>query len=114
MVERPHPVVLAPHDFCNIKATVKVSSTENGVIFGNIGIIIVFLEVICEFPIDLLIPVYDTSNTSNVVVLNTIHIDIMDYIIPATCTDTEFRQMWQDFEWENKVRVYSCSLGDLI
>lgn len=47
--------------------------------------------------------VYDTSTTSNVVVLNTIHIDIMDYIMPATCTDTEFRQMWQDFEWENKV-----------
>lgn len=37
LVERPHPVVLAPHDFCNIKANVKVSSTENGVIFGNIG-----------------------------------------------------------------------------
>lgn len=85
LVERPHPVVLGPHDFCNIKANVKVSSTENGIIFGNI--------------------VYDTSINTNVVVLNTIHIDIMDYIIPATCTDTEFRQMWQDFEWENKVTV---------
>lgn len=85
LVERPHSVVLAPHDFCNIKANVKVSSTENGIIFGNI--------------------VYDTSINTNVVVLNTIHIDIMDYIIPATCTDTEFRQMWQDFEWENKVTV---------
>ncbi|XP_005179224.2 coatomer subunit beta [Musca domestica] len=85
LVERPHPVVLAPHDFCNIKANVKVSSTENGIIFGNI--------------------VYDTSINTNVVVLSTIHIDIMDYIIPATCTDTEFRQMWQDFEWENKVTV---------
>ncbi|XP_068159780.1 coatomer subunit beta [Drosophila tropicalis] len=85
LVERPHPVVLAPHDFCNIKANVKVSSTENGIIFGNI--------------------VYDTALNTNVVVLNTIHIDIMDYIIPASCTDTEFRQMWQDFEWENKVTV---------
>lgn len=85
LVERPHSVVLAPHDFCNIKANVKVSSTENGIIFGNI--------------------VYDTSINTNVVVLNTIHIDIMDYIIPATCTDVEFRQMWQDFEWENKVTV---------
>ncbi|KAL5278654.1 COPB1 family protein [Megaselia abdita] len=85
LVERPHPVVLAPHDFCNIKANVKVSSTENGIIFGNI--------------------VYDTSLTTNVVVLNTIHIDIMDYIVPASCTDHEFRQMWQDFEWENKVTV---------
>lgn len=56
--------------------------------------------------------VYDTSTTSNVVVLNTIHIDIMDYIMPASCTDTEFRQMWQDFEWENKVSV-NTSLTDL-
>jgi hypothetical protein len=28
---------MAPHDFCNIKANVKVASTENGIIFGNIG-----------------------------------------------------------------------------
>lgn len=92
LVERPHAVVLAPHDFCNIKANVKVSSTENGIIFGNI--------------------VYDTSSTNNVVVLNTIHIDIMDYILPATCTDTEFRQMWQEFEWENKVSV-NTTITDL-
>lgn len=92
LVERPHPVVLAPHDFCNIKANVKVSSTENGIIFGNI--------------------VYDTSTTSNVVVLNTIHIDIMDYILPASCTDTEFLLMWQEFEWENKVSV-NTTITDL-
>jgi len=92
LVERPHPVVLAPHDFCNIKANVKVSSTENGIIFGNI--------------------VYDTSVTTTVVVLNTIHIDIMDYILPASCTDTEFRQMWQEFEWENKVSV-NTTITDL-
>lgn len=92
LVERPHPVVLAPHDFCNIKANVKVSSTENGIIFGNI--------------------VYDTAQVSNVVVLNTIHIDIMDYILPATCNDTEFRRMWQEFEWENKVAVVT-TLTDL-
>lgn len=38
LVEKPQPVVLAPHDFCNIKANVKVASTENGIIFGNIGL----------------------------------------------------------------------------
>jgi coatomer subunit beta len=92
LVERPQPIVLAPHDFCNIKANVKVSSTENGIIFGNI--------------------VYDTTNSSNVVVLNTIHIDIMDYILPATCTDTEFRTMWVEFEWENKVAV-NTTITDL-
>merc|ERR1711862_279754 len=36
LVERPTPVVMGPLDFCSIKANVKVSSTENGIIFGNI------------------------------------------------------------------------------
>lgn len=95
LVEKPQPVVLAPHDFCNIKANVKVASTENGIIFGNI--------------------VYDVSGATsdrNVVVLNDIHIDIMDYIVPASCTDVEFRQMWAEFEWENKVSV-NTNLTDL-
>ena len=45
-------------------------------------------------------------------VLNDIHIDIMDYIVPATCTEAEFRQMWAEFEWENKVAV-NTPLTDL-
>jgi coatomer subunit beta len=88
LVEKPQAIVLAPHDFANIKASVKVASTENGVIFGNIA--------------------YDVSGSTsdrNVVVLNDIHIDIMDYILPASCTDTQFRTMWAEFEWENKVTV---------
>merc|ERR1712025_650638 len=36
LVEKPQPITLAPHDFANIKANVKVASTENGIIFGNI------------------------------------------------------------------------------
>jgi len=95
LVERPSPVVMGPLDFCSIKANVKVSSTENGIIFGNI--------------------VYDCSGAAsdrNVVVLNDIHIDIMDYIVPATCNEPEFRQMWAVFEWENKVAV-NTTLTDL-
>ncbi|KAG7187989.1 hypothetical protein KM043_013945 [Ampulex compressa] len=95
LVERPQPIVLAPKDFARIKANVKVASTENGIIFGNI--------------------VYDVSGAGSdrcVVVLNDIHIDIMDYIVPATCTDAEFRQMWAEFEWENKVSV-NTTLSDL-
>lgn len=38
LVEKPSPLTLAPHDFANIKANVKVASTENGIIFGNIGL----------------------------------------------------------------------------
>jgi coatomer subunit beta len=57
----------------------------------------------CVYP-----TVYDVSGTAsdrNVVVMSDIHIDIMDYIMPATCTDAEFRSMWAEFEWENKVRI---------
>ncbi|XP_073238634.1 coatomer subunit beta-like isoform X3 [Porites lutea] len=95
LVEKPQPIMLGPNDFSNIKANVKVSSTENGIIFGNI--------------------VYDVSGGTgdrNCVVLNDIHIDIMDYIVPATCTDSEFRQMWAEFEWENKVTV-NTNITDL-
>ena len=38
----------------------------------------------------------------NCVVLHDIHIDIMDYIAPASCSDLAFRAMWAEFEWENK------------
>jgi len=95
LVEKPSPITLAPHDFANIRASVKVASTENGIIFGNI--------------------VYDiigAGNDRNCVVLNDIHIDIMDYIQPAECSDEEFRRMWAEFEWENKVSVQT-SITDL-
>lgn len=96
LVEKPQPVTMGPHDVTNIKANVKVASTENGIIFGNI--------------------VYDVTGAAsdrNCVVLNDIHIDIMDYIIPASCTDTEFRQMWLEFEWENKVSI-NTNITDLM
>lgn len=66
---------------------VQVSSTETGVIFGNI--------------------VYETGGTADthVVVLNDMHIDIMDYISPAQCADVAFRNFWAEFEWENKVSI---------
>jgi len=73
------------------RANIKVSSTETGAIFGNI--------------------VYESTGYAerSVVVLNDIHIDIMDYISPASCPDVQFRSMWAEFEWENKVRRSACA-----
>jgi len=89
VVEKPTTQNLGPHDFLNVQATIKVSSTDTGVIFGNV--------------------VYDSAAAaeSNVVILNDVHVDIMDYIQPATCTETQFRTMWTEFEWENKVNINS-------
>lgn len=93
LVERPQNYTLAPESSKLIRANIKVSSTETGVIFGNI--------------------VYETTSAldRNVVVLNDIHIDIMDYITPASCADVAFRNMWAEFEWENKVAV-NTSISD--
>jgi len=89
LVERPQSYNFGPHEQKTIKANIKISSTETGIIFGNI--------------------VYDvagsTSSDRNCVILNDIHIDIMDYIAPAHCTEASFRSMWAEFEWENKVAV---------
>uniref|UniRef100_A0A7E4V9Z9 Coatomer subunit beta n=1 Tax=Panagrellus redivivus TaxID=6233 RepID=A0A7E4V9Z9_PANRE len=88
LVDKPTPLTLAPQDFTNIKATVKVTSTENGIIFSTIA--------------------YDVRGSTSdrlCVYLQDIRIDIMDYIVPGSCTDTEFRTMWVEFEWENKVTV---------
>ncbi|KAI3630420.1 hypothetical protein MIR68_011855 [Amoeboaphelidium protococcarum] len=87
IVERPTAINLGAHGFHSIKANIKVSSTETGVIFGNI--------------------VYDQkgSSDSTVILLKDIHVDIMDYIRPAECTNNEFRSMWTEFEWENKINI---------
>ncbi|KAL6250981.1 coatomer subunit beta [Rhinocladiella similis] len=89
VVERPTTHNLGPQDFLNVQSTIKVSSTDTGVIFGNI--------------------VYDSPSgtDTHVVILNDIHADIMDYIQPATCSESAFRTMWTEFEWENKVNINS-------
>ncbi|KAK4159226.1 adaptin N terminal region-domain-containing protein [Cladorrhinum sp. PSN259] len=89
VVERPTAQNLGPHDFHNVQCTIKVSSTDTGVIFGNV--------------------VYEGAHSTdtNVVILNDLHVDIMDYIQPASCSETQFRTMWTEFEWENKVNINS-------
>lgn len=89
VVERPTTQNLSPHSFQSVQATIKVSSTDTAVIFGNV--------------------VYDgpSSTETDVVILNDVHVDIMDYIQPAFCSETQFRTMWTEFEWENKVNINS-------
>jgi len=95
IVERPQAHTIGPLDQVNIRASIKVSSTETGHIFGTI--------------------LYDdlTTGEKRYIHLNDIHMDIMDYIRPATTTDEMFRNMWAEFEWENKVAI-STSITTLL
>ena len=96
MCDRPNEITLCAREREHVRASVKVSSTETGVIFGNI--------------------VYDIAGKAatdrHVIILNEIHVDILTYITPADCTEVEFRSMWSEFEWENKVAIHT-SITDL-
>jgi coatomer subunit beta len=87
LVERPQSHTIGPLDERRVRANIKVSSTETGHIFGTI--------------------VFDNSSTAQktYVNLNDIQLDIMDYIRPAECKNEDFRSMWAEFEWENKVII---------
>ena len=87
IVERPQAHTLGPMEQITIRASIKVSSTETGHIFGTI----VYTDMALQ--------------EQKLINLNDIHMDIMDYIRPATCSDELFRSMWAEFEWENKVAI---------
>lgn len=89
VIDKPTTQNIPPHGFFKISTTVKVTSADTGVIFGNI--------------------VYDGAHgaESRVVILNDVHVDIMDYIKPAKCNEAKFRTMWNEFEWENKINIKS-------
>eukprot|EP01106_Pelomyxa_sp_JSP_P017162 TRINITY_DN67_c0_g1_i4.p1 TRINITY_DN67_c0_g1~~TRINITY_DN67_c0_g1_i4.p1 ORF type:complete len:684 (-),score=216.38 TRINITY_DN67_c0_g1_i4:210-2261(-) len=93
LCERPQIPTISPGAASRLKANIKVSSTETGVIFGNLTYDVAGQSVTLNTP------------DRNCVVLSEIRIDVMDYISPATCSDIRFRQMWAEFEWENKIAV---------
>ncbi|SCU86976.1 LAME_0D08306g1_1 [Lachancea meyersii CBS 8951] len=89
IIDNPPNTNVVAHGFHRLTVTVKVSSADTGVIFGNI--------------------VYDGGHGEDAryVIMNDIHVDIMDYIKPAKTDDGTFRKMWNAFEWENKITVKS-------
>jgi len=96
LVERPTPQTLGPHAFFNTTATIKVSSTETGVIFGTVSF-----------------DKQGASDSSVNIVLNDLHLDLLWYIRPSSVSEAAFRSMWTEFEWENKVAVNSPGMTDL-
>ncbi|KAI8994324.1 adaptin N terminal region-domain-containing protein [Gaertneriomyces semiglobifer] len=99
IVEKPGTYTLAPHGFLSVKTGVKISSTETGVVFGNITY-------------DVVGKGHGDEGDSGVVVLKDIHVDIGDYVRGGWCEEVKFRMMWSEFEWENKVNV-NTNITDL-
>jgi len=93
LCDHPQLLTISPGAASRMKTNIKVSSTETGIIFGNLTYDVAGQAVTLNTP------------DRNCVILNEIRIDVMDYISPATCSDIRFRQMWAEFEWENKIVV---------
>merc|ERR1740123_1654553 len=86
-VQRPVSVTLSPGQQLTSHASIKVASTETGMIFGYVT--------------------YDKAGAADkeCTVLNELHVDILDYIGRAWIGDLAFRTMWSEFEWENKINI---------
>ena len=96
VVEKPQTVTLRALQTQTLKASFKVSSTDNGLIYGHIS--------------------YDSAsgNVPNIINVNEIQVDFINELQPAECSELDFKKKWQDYEWENKVHVNAASpSGDL-
>ncbi|KAG5506500.1 hypothetical protein JKF63_06003 [Porcisia hertigi] len=97
LCERPQTYTLNPHETIAVRTSLKVNTTETGVIYGTV--------------------MYDAPNNQHCsFILNDIHVDIMNYIHPALCSSAEFREKWGIFDWENKIAVSTTKhdLPDLV
>ena len=87
VVEKPIAITLKAESSQTIKASLKVSSTDNGVIYGYIT--------------------HDSvsGNNVNILNINEIQIDFINDLLHAECSELEFKKKWAEYEWENKVQV---------
>eukprot|EP00928_Gymnodinium_smaydae_P080960 TRINITY_DN64555_c0_g1_i1.p1 TRINITY_DN64555_c0_g1~~TRINITY_DN64555_c0_g1_i1.p1 ORF type:complete len:1017 (-),score=238.59 TRINITY_DN64555_c0_g1_i1:338-3388(-) len=98
IVDRPVAVTLAPGQQATVHASVKVASTETGIIFGNVT------------------HEKKSATDKEYSVMNELHIDILDYIECASVGEMAFHSMWSEFEWENKININTSitEVGDFL
>ena len=94
VVEKPVSITLRGGETEILKSSLKVSSTDNGAIYGYLTF---------DSP---------SGNVPHVININEIQIDFINALMPAECTELEFKKKWADYDWENKVAV-STPISDL-
>lgn len=87
VVERPIPLTLRAESSATLRASLKVSSTDNGIIYGYLT--------------------YDSpsGHQPEILNINEIQIDFINDLQQAHCSELEFKKKWAEYEWENKVQV---------
>lgn len=94
IVEKPVSTTLRAFSSTTVKSSLKVSSTDNGAIYGYLT--------------------FDSAsgNVPHIININEIQIDFINSLMPAECTELEFKKKWAEYEWENKVQV-NTTITDL-
>lgn len=89
VVEKPVSLTLRAGASQIVKSSLKVSSTDNGAIYGYLT--------------------FDSAsgNVPHVININEIQIDFINALMPADCSELEFKKKWADYDWENKVQVHT-------
>ena len=93
-MEKPVSVTLKSGESRIVKSSLKVSSTDNGAIYGYLTF---------DSP---------SGNQPHVININEIQIDFINALMPNECPELEFKLKWAEYEWENKVQV-STPIVDL-
>eukprot|EP00828_Plagiopyla_frontata_P007918 TRINITY_DN1383_c0_g1_i7.p1 TRINITY_DN1383_c0_g1~~TRINITY_DN1383_c0_g1_i7.p1 ORF type:complete len:335 (-),score=62.20 TRINITY_DN1383_c0_g1_i7:149-1153(-) len=87
IIEKPAAIVLNPYQQAEVKTTIKLASSEAGLVFASIN---------CE-------------NRAGIpqayLITNEIYIDMTTFIYPEAIDLPEFRVKWQKYEWENRVTI---------
>lgn len=92
LAEKPPAVTLPPLGFASCKAVVRVTATNHGQIFGCISYL-----------------TGASGQEADSVILAEVKIDVLEYIHPATVSETVFRDLWVLLEWENKISIRIAS-----
>ncbi|KRX00780.1 Armadillo-type fold [Pseudocohnilembus persalinus] len=87
MLDKAPSVTLQPNASSMVKTSIKFSSQDIGLIFGNIN--------------------YENmaGQEQNYLVTKEINIDLIDFIVPKDLNINRFRQMWAKYEWENRITL---------
>ena len=89
VLEKPQQVILGPLQSVQTRMSIKLSSSEAGIIFASIN--------------------FENSAglTQSYMITNEIMVDLVDFIYPAEIEDEEFRKCWSKYEWENRLTISS-------
>ena len=87
VVEKPQPFFLEARQQVSTRCGIRASACQSGIILGH-----VFYEK-------------KSAADKNFIYMNELNVDILEYLEKAWINELQFRTMWSEFEWENKINI---------